>query len=71
MRLTVSGFRMSPYEVTQAEYQRLMGVNPSSFTGENLPVESVSWLDAVRFCNAMSAEAGITPAYKKQVFFTK
>ena len=61
--VTVSGFRMSPYEVTQAEYQRLMGVNPSSFTGENLPVESVSWLDAVRFCNAMSAEAGLTPAY--------
>ena len=61
--VTVSGFRMSPYEVTQAEYERLMGVNPSSFTGDDLPVESVSWLDAVRFCNAMSAEAGLTPAY--------
>ena len=61
--VTVSGFWMSPYEVTQAEYERLMGVNPSSFQGENLPVESVSWLDAVRFCNAKSAEAGLTPAY--------
>ena len=61
--VTVSGFWMSPYEVTQAEYERLTGANPSSFRGENLPVESVSWLDAVRFCNAMSAEAGLTPAY--------
>ncbi len=61
--VALSGFWMSPYEVTQAEYERLMGVNPSSFTGESLPVESVSWMDAVRFCNAMSAEAGLTPAY--------
>ena len=62
--VTVSGFWMSPYETTQAEYERLMGNNPSSFKGENLPVESVSWLDAVRFCNAMSQEAGLTPAYE-------
>lgn len=61
--VTVSGVWMSPYEVTQAEYERLMGVNPSSFAGENLPVESVSWLDAVRFCNAKSEEAGLMPAY--------
>ena len=61
--VTVSGFWMSPYEVTQAEYERLMGVNPSSFKGDHLPVESVTWLDAVRFCNAMSAEAGLTAAY--------
>jgi len=54
---------MSPYEVIQAEYERLMGVNPSSFKGDNLPIESVTWLDAVRFCNAMSAEAGLTAAY--------
>ena len=61
--VTVSGFWMSPYEVTQEEYEHLMGVNPSNFQGENLPVENVSWLDAVRFCNAMSAEAGLSPAY--------
>lgn len=61
--VTVSGFFMSPYEVTQEEYERLMGENPSNFKGENLPVENVSWLDAVRFCNAKSAEAGLIPAY--------
>ena len=62
-KVTLSGFFMSPYEVTQAEYERLMGVNPSNFKGENLPVENVSWLDAVRFCNMKSAEAGLIPAY--------
>ena len=46
----------------QAEYERLKGVNPSSFQDETLPTESVSWLDAVRFCNAKSDEAGLTPA---------
>ena len=61
--VTVSGFWMSPYEVTQSDYERLMGTNPSTFKGENLPVESVSWLDAVRLCNAMSVQAGLTPAY--------
>lgn len=61
--VSVSGFFMSPYEVTQSEYERLTGVNPSNFKGESLPVENVSWLDAVRFCNAKSAEAGLTPAY--------
>ena len=61
--VTVSDFRMSPYEVSQAEYERLMGVNPSAFRGDNLPVENVSWLDAVRFCNARSIEASLTPAY--------
>ena len=61
--VSVSDFRMSPYEVTQQEYEALMGVNPSSFKGEKLPVENVSWLDAVRFCNAKSIEAGLTPAY--------
>ena len=58
-QVTQSGFYMSPYEVTQAEYERLMGTNPSSFHGENLPVESVSWLDAVRGFQAAIAEAGL------------
>ena len=59
----VSDFRMSPYEVTQAEYAALMGENPSQFSGEKLPVENVTWLDTVRFCNAKSLQAGLTPVY--------
>ena len=62
--VTVSDFYMSRYELTQKEYEEIMGNNPSSFTGSNLPVESVSWLDAVAYCNARSEKEGLAPAYK-------
>ena len=61
--VTVSSFYIDPYESTQAEYDRLMGVHPSAFTGKDLPVESISWLEAVQFANAKSEDAGLTPAY--------
>lgn len=61
--VTVSAFFISPYEVTQSEYEALMGENPSTFRGENLPVEGVSWYDAIAYCNARSAAEGLTPAY--------
>jgi formylglycine-generating enzyme required for sulfatase activity len=63
-RVTVSGFYMAKSEVTQREYQELMGDNPSNFKGSNLPVENVTWFDAVRFCNARSKKEGLTPAYE-------
>ena len=62
--VTVSDFYMSRYELTQKEYEEIMGNNPSSFTGSNLPVESVSWLDAVAYCNARSEKECLAPAYK-------
>lgn len=52
--LTVSDFYMSVYELTQAEYQEIMEENPSTFSGSDLPVENVTWLDALRYCNARS-----------------
>lgn len=61
--VTVSDFYMSAYELTQAEYQEITGNNPSSFSGEDLPVENISWLDAVSYCNARSEREGLTPAY--------
>jgi len=57
------GFYMGKYEVTQAEYEAVMGKNPSRFKGDNLPVEQVSWYDAVEYCNARSRKEGLTPAY--------
>ena len=61
--VSVSSFYIDPYETTQEEYERLMGNNPSTFTGEKLPVENFSWLDAVNFANAKSIDAGLTPVY--------
>lgn len=62
--VTVSDFYMSPYEVTQEDYEALTGNNPSSFEGTKLPVDSISWTDAITYCNLMSEQAGLTPAYQ-------
>lgn len=59
----VSDFYMSKYELTQKEYQEITGSNPSNFSGEDLPVENISWLDAVAYCNARSEKDGLTPVY--------
>ncbi len=61
--VTVSDFYISRYEVTQAEYQSAIGENPSVFSGDSLPVESISWTDAIQYCNARSTQEGLTPAY--------
>ena len=61
--VSVSDFYMSVYELTQAEYQEIMEENPSTFSGSDLPVENVKWLDAIRYCNARSEKEGFEPAY--------
>ncbi|MBQ6504003.1 MAG: SUMF1/EgtB/PvdO family nonheme iron enzyme [Flexilinea sp.] len=61
--VTVSSFYIDPHETTQEEYERLMGENPSEFRGNNLPVENITWLEAVRFANARSTDNALTPVY--------
>ncbi len=64
--VTLSDFYMCDHEVTQAEYIVVMGANPSNFDGygwEKLPVEQVSWFDALVYCNKKSLAANLTPCY--------
>ncbi len=55
--------KMLNTEVTQALYESVMGENPSEHKGENLPVEMVSWYDAIYFCNKLSKKYGFKPVY--------
>ncbi len=73
----INPFYLGMTEVTQTQYQEVMGNNPSYFSATgagrdkvagqstgHYPVENVSWLDAVRFCNALSMKDGFTPFYQ-------
>ena len=52
--ILTKGFYLGKYEVTQEEYEKIMGNNPSKFKGAKLPVEMVSWENAVQFCETLT-----------------
>ena len=56
--VTVSGFYICKYEVTQALWKAVMGSNPSYWEGDNLPVEQVSWNDCQDFIRKLNALTG-------------
>jgi formylglycine-generating enzyme required for sulfatase activity len=70
--VTLTGFYMGKYEVTQALYLAVMGYNPSNYSSKpasgetqgNRPVEQISWYAAIRFCNRLSMAEGLDPAYR-------
>jgi formylglycine-generating enzyme required for sulfatase activity len=61
--VTVSSFYIGKYEITQKEWREVMGTNASNFKGDELPMEQVSWYDAVQYCNTLSARNGLNPCY--------
>lgn len=63
----ISDLFVSDHEVSQAEYLAVAGINPSvnkSEAAEELPVENVSWFDAIIYCNKLSLKEGLNPCYK-------
>ena len=59
-KVTVKRFFMGKFTVTQAQYQEIMGNNPSLSKGERRPVESISWNNATEFCQNLTEKTGKT-----------
>ena len=62
--VTVDDFYCDAFEVQQSDYEKLMGENPSWNKGANLPVDNISFYDALEYCNKKSAAEGLTAVYK-------
>ena len=60
----VNNFFICIHEVTQKEWEEIMGNNPSVSKSEAFPVNMVNWYDAVLYCNKRSVREGLTPCYK-------
>ncbi|HEY9153925.1 MAG TPA: SUMF1/EgtB/PvdO family nonheme iron enzyme [Opitutaceae bacterium] len=61
--VVLNGFYIGKCEVSQKEWQDVMGANPSHSKGDALPVEMVSWYDCIEYCNKRSEKEGLTPYY--------
>lgn len=59
----IKPFLMAKYPVTQGIYFDIVGYNLSTFQGKRKPVETISWREAVMFCNELSLQAGFSPYY--------
>ena len=59
-QVTLSDYYICKYEVTQEEWEVVMGNNPSYFKGSNRPVEKVSWYDCQEFIRKLNLLTGLT-----------
>ena len=59
----VDDFYIDDFVVTQADWDRIMGYNPSYFKSDDLPVENVGWYEAILFCNKKSEKNGKITCY--------
>jgi formylglycine-generating enzyme required for sulfatase activity len=62
--VSLSGFYICKYELTQGEWNRYMKPANVTQVGDNLPVDNVSWYDIAIYCNGRSEAEGLNPAYK-------
>src|SRR3954454_16103850 len=63
----VAAYELSAFPVTQELYAEVTGWWPGTARGDRLPVEGVTWWDAVRFCNLLSGLERLTPTYHSLV----
>jgi formylglycine-generating enzyme required for sulfatase activity len=73
-RVTISGFLMGKYEITNEQFLEITGLNRHYGEEKTLPAGHVYWHDAVLFCNLLSEREGFTPAYiieKDQVYWDR
>lgn len=59
----IESFRLAKFPVTQYLYAAIMNENPATFKGEKLPVETLSWIEAVKFCNKLSETLAKSQCY--------
>ena len=62
-KVELEPFLIARYPLTQNLYFEITNESPSSFKGSKRPVETVSWKDAVNFCNSLSLKTGLTTCY--------
>ena len=55
---------VSKYQTTQIRWREMMGTDPSNFKGDRRPVEQISWIEALEYCNKLSEHYGLQPVYK-------
>ena len=55
--------KVSKFLITQELWKEVMGTNPSYFKGEKLPVENITWLETLEFCNKLSNRFGLEEVY--------